>query len=119
MKNTYIPIEVNKQNKVKTWYLDVTNLGLEELISLKNELNDLIRDVEILEETISHKTEQFQRSCDHKDESGKFTVDYDSFHERRSSQMHCRQCNKGGSIFDLTGFENISDMRKYNDGVTE
>ena len=39
MKNTYIPIEVNKQNKVKTWYLDVTNLGLEELISLKNELN--------------------------------------------------------------------------------
>ena len=39
MKNTYIPIEVNKQNKVKTCYLDVTNLGLEELISLKNELN--------------------------------------------------------------------------------
>ena len=41
MKNTYIPIEVNKQNKVKTWYLDVTNLGLEELISLKNELNGI------------------------------------------------------------------------------
>ena len=39
MKNTYITIEVNKQNKVKTWYLDVTNLGLEEQITLKNELN--------------------------------------------------------------------------------
>ena len=39
MKNTYIPVEVNKKKKVKTWYLDVTNLGLEELISLKNELS--------------------------------------------------------------------------------
>ena len=38
MKNTYIPIEVNKQNKVKTWYLDVTNLGLEDLITLRKEL---------------------------------------------------------------------------------
>ena len=28
MKNTYIPIEVNKQNKVKTWYLDVTLNGV-------------------------------------------------------------------------------------------
>lgn len=39
MKNTYIPIEVMQKGKRIRWQMDVTNLGLEELISLKNELN--------------------------------------------------------------------------------
>lgn len=54
MKNTYIPIEVNKQKKIKTWYLDVTNLGLEELISLKKELSGA--SVSCLEAVIYDKT---------------------------------------------------------------
>ena len=36
MKNTYIPIEVMQKGKKSRWQMDVTNLGLEELISLKN-----------------------------------------------------------------------------------
>ena len=39
MKNTYIPVEVMQEGKRSRWQIDVTNLGLEELISLKNELN--------------------------------------------------------------------------------
>ena len=38
MKNTYIPVEVMQEGKRSRWQIDVTNLGLEELISLKNEL---------------------------------------------------------------------------------
>ena len=39
MKNTYIPIEVMQKGKKNRWQMDVTNLGFEELISLKNELS--------------------------------------------------------------------------------
>ena len=39
MKNTYIPVEVMQKGKKSRWQMDVTNLGLEELISLKNELS--------------------------------------------------------------------------------
>ena len=39
MKNTYIPVEVMQEGNRSRWQIDVTNLGLEELISLKNELN--------------------------------------------------------------------------------
>ena len=39
MKNTYIPVEVMQEGKRSRWQMDVTNLGLEELISLKNELS--------------------------------------------------------------------------------
>ena len=34
----FIPIIVKVNNKDKTWYLDVSNLSLSELIDLKNEL---------------------------------------------------------------------------------
>ena len=68
MKNTYIPIEAKKKEKRKTWYLDVTNLGLEELITLKSELTGLsisCLDAVIYERTISsafiHKKRQEQR----------------------------------------------------------
>ena len=39
MKNTYIPIDVVQEGKSSRWQMDVTNLGLEELILLKNQLS--------------------------------------------------------------------------------
>lgn len=41
MKNNYIPVEVEKEGRKEIYSLDITNLGLEELIKLKKELNGL------------------------------------------------------------------------------
>ena len=41
MKKTYIPIKVHEDNKLRTWYLDVTNSAIEELITLKKELDGM------------------------------------------------------------------------------
>lgn len=34
----FIPIEVKRKRKDETWFLDISNLSLSELIKLKNEL---------------------------------------------------------------------------------
>ena len=38
MKEDFIPIEVWKEQKYETWHLDVSDLNLSELISLRNTL---------------------------------------------------------------------------------
>jgi len=38
MKNIYVPVDVVSKRKNKTWYVDVSNLSLGELIELKKEL---------------------------------------------------------------------------------
>ena len=54
MKNNYIPVEVEREDKCERWYLDVNNLGLEELITLKNQLNGA--SVQCLDAMIYNKT---------------------------------------------------------------
>ena len=41
MKNNYIPVDARNEGIKEKWYLDVTNLGLEDLITLKNELSGI------------------------------------------------------------------------------
>ncbi|MGM9876503.1 MAG: hypothetical protein ACI310_04655 [Bacilli bacterium] len=38
MKNNYIPVDARNEGIKEKWYLDVTNLGLEDLITLRKEL---------------------------------------------------------------------------------
>lgn len=54
MKNTYIPVEVMQEGKRSRWQIDVTNLGLEELILLKNQLSGV--SVDCLEAVIYDRT---------------------------------------------------------------
>lgn len=54
MKNTYIPVEVVQEGKRIRWQMDVTNLGLEELILLKNQLSGV--SVDCLEAVIYDRT---------------------------------------------------------------
>ncbi|NRU52626.1 hypothetical protein [Clostridium beijerinckii] len=46
---------------------------------------------------ITEKIKDLQDDCDHKDEKGEYTIEYDSTYEMRSSEMHCTQCGKSGS----------------------
>ena len=38
MKNNYIPVDARNEGIKEKWYLDVTSLGLEDLITLRKEL---------------------------------------------------------------------------------
>lgn len=54
MKNNYIPVVVEREEKNEKWYLDITSLGLEELITLKNELSGI--SVQCLDAVIYDRT---------------------------------------------------------------
>lgn len=62
MKNSYIPVmAINENNKKEKWYLDVNNLSLSELITLRKKLDGI--SVECLDAIIYDKTctETFSR----------------------------------------------------------
>lgn len=52
---------------------------------------------------ITEKIKELQDDCDHKDEKGEYTIEYDSTYEMRSSEMHCTQCGKSGDKKELKG----------------
>jgi len=55
MLNNFIPVEAKVKSKKCMWYLDVSNLGLNDLISLKSELKGYAKSVVSLD-AIIHET---------------------------------------------------------------
>lgn len=52
---------------------------------------------------INSKIRELQNTCDHKNEKGEYTIEYDSTYEMRSSEMYCTQCGKSGSRKEIIG----------------
>jgi Skp family chaperone for outer membrane proteins len=68
---------------------------------LKELYNKRKRLIDKINKEITAKIIELQNNCDHKDEKGNYTIEYDSIYEMRSDEMHCTQCGKSGSRYEL------------------
>ena len=75
---------------------------LKEIDELKLKRQSIIDNLNLINREINNLIEKLQESCNHKDELGNPTIEYDSIYEMRSSDMNCMQCNKSGSRKELT-----------------